>query len=137
MATTTIRDVLHTYDWSEAKMPTSLGKSSELPTIVFVHGWLLSRSYWQPVIDHVSKLYSCLHYDLRGFGESAATMSGDCYPEQGYTLGDYAEDLMLLLKKLNIKKVWVVGHSLGGRIALWAASKNFHVVEGVVWVVSG
>jgi 2-succinyl-6-hydroxy-2,4-cyclohexadiene-1-carboxylate synthase len=40
--------------------------------LVFVHGWLLSRGYWQPLIDRLSPHYQCLSYDLRGFGRSAA-----------------------------------------------------------------
>lgn len=38
--------------------------------LVFVHGWLLSRAYWQPVIEQLTPHYQCLSYDLRGFGES-------------------------------------------------------------------
>ena len=38
--------------------------------LVFVHGWLLSRKYWQPIIQQLAPYYQCLSYDLRGFGDS-------------------------------------------------------------------
>jgi pimeloyl-ACP methyl ester carboxylesterase len=74
---------------------------------------------------------------LRGFGESAAKNLGDRYPEQGFTLRDYAEDLQELLTQLNIKKAWLVGHSLGGSIALWAADQNRDQIAGVICLNSG
>ncbi|OKH11613.1 alpha/beta fold hydrolase [[Limnothrix rosea] IAM M-220] len=140
MATAVIRDVLHTYDWTGQNMSPSHNDNDdeELPTLVFIHGWLLSRSYWQPVIEELSQFYPCLTYDLRGFGESKALhhQSHD-YPEQQFTLDEYSEDLKSLLTHLGIKKAWLVGHSLGGSIALWTASKLSKVVEGVVCVNAG
>ena len=140
MATAVIRDVLHTYDWTGQNTSPSENESDqeELPTLVFIHGWLLSRSYWQPVIAELSKFYPCLTYDLRGFGESAARCcESQDYPEQQFTLDDYSEDLKIILKHLGIKKAWLVGHSLGGSIAIWTATKLSGVVQGVVCVNSG
>ncbi|MFQ3616585.1 MAG: alpha/beta hydrolase [Cyanobacteriota bacterium] len=152
-------------------------------TLVFIHGWLLSRAYWQPVIQRLAPNYTCLSYDLRGFGDSqpgramslrqasanapspsypasaarsatpglssnvmgrpvAATVSSPAraiapqkYP--GYTPSDYARDLEQLLETLDISNVWLVGHSLGGSIALWAADQMPDRVKGVVCVNSG
>lgn len=152
MATVVIRDVLHTYDWTEQgqtqtknhkqgqgqRRSPSTDKPVEVPTLVFVHGWLLSRAYWQPVIEQLADVYPCLNYDLRGFGESSATRQTDqTYPEQGFTLADYAADLQALLAELGIHKAWLIGHSLGGSIALWTASQVTDVVAGVVCVNSG
>ncbi|MGB2924568.1 MAG: alpha/beta hydrolase [Limnothrix sp.] len=139
MATAEVRGVLHAYDFTvmdRSKHDLDGQGNADAPTLVFVHGWLLSRSYWQPLIDCLSPYYSCLAYDLRGFGESGAKNEGDRYPEQGYTLADYADDLQALLEKLEIKQAWLVGHSLGGSIALWAAKKCDRVV-GVTCLNSG
>jgi pimeloyl-ACP methyl ester carboxylesterase len=38
-------------------------------TLVFIHGWLLSRCYWQPLIEKLSSNYQCLAYDLRGWAQ--------------------------------------------------------------------
>lgn len=136
MATAVIRGVLHSYEWSGDSGSTP---GTTPPTLVFIHGWLMSRNYWQPMIEGLSSSYPCLTYDLRGFGESAATLHcGDRrYPEQGYTLGDYADDLCELLHKLEITEAWLVGHSLGGSIALWAAAQCPKVVQGVICINSG
>ena len=127
--------------------------------LVFVHGWLLSRAYWQPLVDRLSTGHQCLTYDLRGFGESQGqfqahqpaveqVVSDSDRPTAtqlavapaaavSYDLTAYAEDLCLLLKQLNIQKAWLVGHSLGGSIALWAADQSPELIAGVICVNSG
>lgn len=55
----------------------------------------------------------------------------------GYTPAAYAQDLLLLLERLNITKAWLVGHSLGGSIALWAAHQRPDLVAGVICVNAG
>ena len=149
----TVRGVEHHYDrtqpddtdelsdakLSKAKWP----ESSEPITIVFIHGWLLSRAYWQPVMQQL-KGFSCLAYDLRGFGQSLLTEKSattDCTDShlspEDYSLAAYAQDLEEILNKLAISRVWLVGHSLGGSIALWAAHKMGNRVAGVTCVNAG
>lgn len=135
-------------------------------TLVFIHGWLLSRAYWEPTIQRLSPDYQCLSYDLRGFGDSqpdralrprgqpttlnsSATFGKmallEAAPQiaiaplinQGYTPADYAADLGVLLERLNISNAWLVGHSLGGSIALWAADQMPDRVKGVVCINAG
>lgn len=159
-----IRGFPHVYDLTAS--------TDTAPVLVFVHGWLLSREYWQPIIQALAPSYQCLSYDLRGFGRSqaipkptatasvkerspelihagaqsfasAATLSepsgfdaGTSEP-LGYTPAAYAEDLVTLLKQLKISNAWLVGHSLGGSIALWAADLAPRLVQGVICVNSG
>jgi 2-succinyl-6-hydroxy-2,4-cyclohexadiene-1-carboxylate synthase len=127
--------------------------------LVFVHGWLLSRAYWQPVIDLLSPHYQCLAYDLRGFGQSVATaqtvaqsvvepsvvepspvesasvQSGAAQCD--YSLESHAQDLLQLLAQLGIQQAWLVGHSLGGAVALWAADLAPDRIAGAVCVNFG
>ncbi len=133
MARIDVLGVPHTYDLITP--PTARG------TLVFIHGWLLSRGYWQPVIEQLAMDYQCLAYDLRGFGGSRGTIHSDL-PEAGterarYTPAAYAQDLGVLLEQLQMDKVWLVGHSLGGSIALWAALQLGERVQGVICVNSG
>lgn len=131
------------------------------PVLVFVHGWLLSRRYWEPLVQILSPFFQCLTYDLRGFGESgnedtladnavdlrtAIALGQDesfvqsCLVKSvqtPYTPAAYAQDLVLLLKQLNISKAWLVGHSLGGSIALWAAGLAPQIVEGTICLNAG
>jgi 2-succinyl-6-hydroxy-2,4-cyclohexadiene-1-carboxylate synthase len=132
-------------------------------TLVFVHGWLLSRAYWQPIIQKLAVDYQCLSYDLRGFGGSQQrqdaiapeprslvvaggvaaadarlieTGKSDHSP-LGYSPAEYAQDLVILLRRLNIRNAWVIGHSLGGSVALWAADQAPQVIQGVISVSMG
>lgn len=112
--------------------------NSRSPVLVFIHGWLLSHRYWQPLIQLLQPHYQCLSYDLRGFGES--TLVSESLQESdnsSYNLAAYANDLCSLLKELNIERAWLIGHSLGGSIALWTAHLCPEVVKGVVCINSG
>ncbi len=117
--------------------------------MVFIHGWLLSRAYWQPLIDRLSPHYQCLSYDLRGFGDSRSTLTNprqlqghrlekeETIPRE-YTPAALAQDLALLLDSLKITgAVWLVGHSLGGTIALWGAAQLPDLVKGVICINAG
>jgi 2-succinyl-6-hydroxy-2,4-cyclohexadiene-1-carboxylate synthase len=134
--------------------------------LVFIHGWLLSRSYWQPLIQQLSSTYQCLSYDLRGFGKSqpgrlglgrspaqlpipvgvsSATVPESTgtslalaeSPSSPYSPAAYAQDLAVLLQQLDITNAWLIGHSLGGSIGLWAAKQYPEVINGVVCINSG
>lgn len=150
MATIEILGVQHTYELTQ---PTTSSSA-----LVFIHGWLLSRGYWQPLIDRLSGDYQCLAYDLRGFGQSQipATQFSDQSDSRtfssnsssldaavasatlpGYTPAAYAQDLIILLQQLNIASAWLIGHSLGGTIALWAAEQQPECVKGVICVNAG
>jgi pimeloyl-ACP methyl ester carboxylesterase len=108
----------------------------KLPVLVFVHGWLLSRRYWQPLVELLKSEYQCLVYDARGFGESVTTKNA-LNPTRSYSLNAYAHDLEYLLKNLGIKRAWVIGHSLGGSVALWAAARYPEAIEGVICLNAG
>jgi 2-succinyl-6-hydroxy-2,4-cyclohexadiene-1-carboxylate synthase len=103
------------------------------PTLVFVHGWLLSRHYWLPLIKILANQYSCISYDLRGFGDS----QGPCTTPRNYSLAAYAEDLEILLEQLHIDRAWIIGHSLGGSIGIWGAYTCPQRVEGVICLNAG
>ncbi|HLO50516.1 MAG TPA: alpha/beta hydrolase [Kamptonema sp.] len=129
MATIDILGARHSY---------SLTNPTASPhVLVFLHGWLLSRHYWQPLIELLAPDYQCLCYDLRGFGESEPSRGLEAPANLSYSPGAYAEDLAVLLEKLEISSAWLIGHSLGGPIALWAADKLPEQVKGVVCVNAG
>ena len=123
MATIDILGIPHAYDLTPPP------PNSSLPVLVFIHGWLLSRRYWQPLIDQLSPAYQCLIYDLRGFGDSLS-LGKNSSQEQSYSLAAYAQDLGVLLQKLKINRAWLIGHSLGGSISLWGA--DFFPKRGVL-----
>mgnify|MGYP001791443629 FL=1 len=125
MASLEILGVPHAYSLSEPR--------SNRPVFVFLHGWLLSRHYWQPLVDLLSPDFQCLAYDLRGFGESQSVGGG---PED-FSPRAYARDLRALLDALNVDRAWLVGHSLGGTIALWTAYEDPDRICGTTCVNAG
>ncbi|MDJ0599198.1 MAG: alpha/beta hydrolase [Crocosphaera sp.] len=134
MPTIDILGVPHTYEL------TSPSSKPSNPVLIFIHGWLLSRQYWLPLINLLSSDYTCLTYDLRGFGESQPltnSLSKQYQSSSPYTLEAYAKDLIILIKKLNITRAWLIGHSLGGSIALWGADLCPEKIQGVVCLNAG
>lgn len=139
MATATLFGVPHTYE---------LTANGDATPLVFVHGWMLSRQYWPPLLHHLAEVHPCLSYDLRGFGQSrhqldhyqpgipAAAEALQSSPSP-YGLAAYARDLGELLRQLQLGPVWLVGHSLGGSIALWAAHCYPDRVQGVICLNAG
>ncbi len=121
-----IQGSLHTYDITKPR-------DTALPVLVFVHGWLLSRTYWGPLIQQLSSRYQCCAYDLRGFGESQSSASA----RSGFTPLSYAEDLAIFLRELGIENAWLVGHSLGGAIALHTADICPERIAGVTCLNAG
>jgi len=79
-------------------------------TILFVHGFPLSRVIWQPQIEALTKNYRVIAPDLRGHGESSA-------PAGVYTMDAFAEDLQALIAERKCAPVVLVGHSMGGYIS--------------------
>ncbi|ELS33191.1 MULTISPECIES: alpha/beta fold hydrolase [Pseudanabaena] len=127
MSNVIIQGAKHSYNLT----PAPPVDSPPAPTIAFLHGWMLSQAYWKPLIDRLQLDFQCLSYDLRGFGLSEI---GD---RDEYSLISYARDLEELLDRLEISQVWLVGHSLGGAIALWAASLLSDRILGVVCLNAG
>ena len=127
--------------------------ASPAPVLVFIHGWLLSRNYWKPLIERLAPDYQCLTYDLRGFGESQLCKSStqeagtnlnaewlseaEILRSPRYSLVAYAKDLGVLLQQMKIERAWLIGHSLGGSIALWGASVLPDRVCGVICLNAG
>ena len=122
-----LHGVTHAYDFLPAQ------SEKNAPVLVFIHGWLLSRQYWQPLVEELVVNYPCLCYDLRGFGDSKRFLA----PNPDYSLESYAHDLSCLLTQLDINEAWLVGHSLGGSIALWGAECCSEKVKGVICLNAG
>jgi len=89
--------------------------SGERP-LLLVHGFTGFRHDFEPQLSALAQRGRVLAPDLRGHGESAKT--GD---EAGYTLIQLAEDLLGFLDALGVERCDLLGHSMGGMLALRAA----------------
>ena len=79
------------------------------PAIVFVHGIGSRRAAWRKIINGLGTGYRCIAYDLRGHGDSPRTPSA-------FGLDELVLDLERVRERLNLDKIHIVGHSLGGMI---------------------
>ncbi|MEM5592521.1 alpha/beta hydrolase [Niallia circulans] len=80
-------------------------------TVVLIHGFCGSVDYWEYIIPLLSEKYHVIAVDLRGHGSST-------YSGEPFEIEDLAKDINRLLKKLEIEKVYMFGHSLGGYVTL-------------------
>lgn len=83
--------------------------------LVFVHGWSANSDIFAHQVEHFSKSYRVVVYDLRGHGRSDRRSE---ITEHNMTMERNAEDLKELLEHLNIGKAHVCGWSMGTSILL-------------------
>lgn len=93
-------------------------------TIVLLHGFLENAKMWEPFIPSLSKKNRIICIDLLGHGKT------EC---MGYVhnMELMAETVQAILNHLNIKNATIVGHSMGGYVALAFAEKNPKSVNGL------
>lgn len=87
------------------------------PALVLIHGISSAGEAWWPIIDDLATSFTPVTIDLRGHGNSAR-------PESGYLYGDYIDDLERVLDRLGLDHPLIMGHSLGGLVALWWAARH-------------
>jgi pimeloyl-ACP methyl ester carboxylesterase len=98
--------------------------------IVLVHGMAGSSETWEPVIPRLAETARVIAPDLLGHGSSAK-------PQGDYSLGALASHLRDLLVAVGIERATIVGHSLGGGIAMQFAYQFPERCERLVLVSSG
>lgn len=96
-----------------------------VPPIVLVHGWCCDRSYLEPQRAHFGARHRIVAVDLPGHGASDA-------PERDYSIPALAADVAWLCGELRLERPVVIGHSLGGAIALELAADADQVAAAVV-----
>jgi pimeloyl-ACP methyl ester carboxylesterase len=100
------------------------------PVLVLLHGITNSSASWEPVIGLLSQHFTIVAPDLLGHGDSAK-------PRGDYSLGANASLLRDLLLALGHDRATIVGHSLGGGIAMQFGYQFPERVERLVLVASG
>jgi pimeloyl-ACP methyl ester carboxylesterase len=95
--------------------------------LVFLHGWLGSWRYWVPAMEDLSAGNRAYALDLWGFGDSDKLA-------QHYTIDGYVDLLRAFLDHLGIQRVSLVGHALGGLVALQFAAQFPHHVQQIMGV---
>ena len=111
---------LHALSWSQEGTP-----------LVFLHGFGNDCHVWDESAPLVAPHYRTLAFDMRGHGDS------DCDPEGRYDHGTMALDVEAALDSLGIDRLVLVGHSMGGRVAMHFAGDHPERMAGLVIVDSG
>ena len=104
--------------------------AGEGPPVVLVHGMLNSSSHWKEVAAELSRDHTVVAPDLIGHGDSAA-------PRGDYSLGAHAASIRDLLAAIGIDRATMVGHSLGGGVAMQFFYQFPQRVERLVLISSG
>ena len=86
------------------------------PALVFIHCWTCNRSFWENQVAEFSKTYRVVTIDLPGHGESGQG-------RKTWSIESFGDDVSTVVKKLNLKRVVLVGSSMGGPIALEATRR--------------
>ena len=104
--------------------------AGEGPTVVLIHGIAGSSTTWRAVMPALAEHYTVIAPDLLGHGQSAK-------PRGDYSLGAYASGVRDLLAVLGQDRVTVIGHSLGGGVAMQFSYQFPERVQRLVLVASG
>ena len=100
------------------------------PVLLLLHGIAGSARGWDAVVPTLAEHCRVIAPDLLGHGESAK-------PRGDYSLGAYASGLRDLLAALGVDAATIVGHSLGGGVAMQLAYQHPELCERLVLVSSG
>lgn len=100
------------------------------PALLLLHGLACDHTTWAPVLEKLARRYTVIAPDLLGHGASGK-------PRADYSVGGYANGMRDLLSVLGIERATVVGHSLGGGVAMQFAYQYPEMTERLMLVAPG
>lgn len=100
------------------------------PEMLFVPGWCCDHTAFRPQFDHFARTNAVTAVDLRGVGQSDQ-------PDDGYSIPELADDVAAFCAHVGIETPVLVGHSLGGMIAVDLAARYPSLASALVLVDPG
>src|SRR5690242_21079573 len=97
------------------------------PALVFLHYWGGSSRTWRHVTSMLGHDFRTVVIDQRGWGQSEA-------PSSDYSLADLANDAVGVLEAIGLDRYILIGHSMGGKVAQFLASRRPSGLAGLVLV---
>ncbi|MET0551676.1 MAG: alpha/beta hydrolase [Vicinamibacteria bacterium] len=97
------------------------------PAVVLVHGWSCDRTYWKEQLAPLAGKFQVVTVDLAGHGASGRN-------RRAWTIASFGGDVAAVVEKLGLRRVVLVGHSMGGDVVAEAARLLPGRVDGLVWV---
>ncbi len=124
--------LVYPYEVKRAKLEGDINlayveKGNGAETLLFVHGLGSYLRVWQPNLDSLSKQFRCIALDLPGYGLSS---KGD----YAYDMSFYSTVLINFIEKLDLQSVNLVGHSMGGQIAMTLALEKPEFLKRLILV---
>lgn len=95
------------------------------PAIVFVHCWTCDRHSWDAQLPRLARTRQVVALDLAGHGESGGE-------RERWTIEAFGNDVMAVIDALKLRRVVLVGHSMGGHVTLAAARRLDGRLAGLV-----
>ena len=96
------------------------------PALVFIHGWNCDRSYWSAQLPFFAATHHVVAIDLAGHGDSGTN-------REEWSMANFGADVAVVAHALQLEDIILVGHSMGGQVALEAA----RILKGRVKMVIG
>lgn len=97
------------------------------PPLVFVHGWSCDRTYWNGQLEPFSRHSKVVAVDLAGHGESGLG-------RRAWTMAAFGGDVAAVIETLDLERVILIGHSMGGDVIVEAARQIRGRVAALVWI---
>jgi pimeloyl-ACP methyl ester carboxylesterase len=104
-----------------------IDEGSGTDVLLFIHGLGSNLKAWIKNIEGLKHSYRCIAIDLPGYGKSSKK-------DYTFSMSFFAESVLQLLDQLNIEAVTLVGHSMGGQVAVKAALMNASRISKLVLV---
>lgn len=96
-------------------------------TVLFLHGWGGEINSFLPILQELKSKYRCVAVDFLGFGKSD-------YPNVPFSVSDYKDSVVYLLDYLKLRKIDIIAHSFGGRVAFKLMSENPNYVKSAILI---
>lgn len=96
-------------------------------TLLFVHGSFINKEYWKNQISCFSPKYRIIALDLAEHGNST-------HNRNEWTIRKFGNDVSEIIKKLALKKIILIGHSVGGDVMLETTAENNASIIGLIGI---
>ncbi len=96
-----------------------------VPGLVFLHYWGGSSRTWAPVMERLRTTNRCVAIDFRGWGDSDKEA-------EDYTLESMASDVLGVVQALGLEEFFMLGHSMGGKVAQLVAARRPPALRGLI-----
>ena len=120
-----------TFDASELRLSYTEWGDPGLPTVVMLHGFAQTSHAWDLITLGLADRFHLISLDQRGHGDSQWATDGD------YSLETQQQDLDEFIKSFGVRRLILVGLSMGGRNAYVFASRNPQLISNLVVVDTG